>query len=62
VHIHPNNETTIYKFNGIEIPPLAEFTFYRNDRIKSQTYENNFLNLLDFKNVENNSNIELPSV
>lgn len=62
VHIHPNNDSSIYKFNGIEIPPLAEFTFYRNDRIKNKVYEENFPNGLDFKNVEHSPNIDLPTL
>ena len=31
VHIHPNNARGICKINGLEIPKLMEFTFYRKD-------------------------------
>jgi hypothetical protein len=62
VHIHPNNDSVISDFNGILIPPLAEFTFYRNDRITSKSKEKNYPNSLDFRNVKNNPDIELPAV
>jgi len=62
VHIHPNNASAIYDFDGIEIPPLAEFTFYRNDRIKSKNFQTNFPNNLDFKNVESYADVRLPII
>jgi Methyltransferase FkbM domain len=36
VHIHPNNCAPIYSTAGIEIPPVAEFTFLRRDRCTAQ--------------------------
>ena len=61
VHIHPNNDSPLYSHNGIDIPPLAEFTFYRNDRFIANGYEMSFPHKLDFKNVEKNNNIILPT-
>jgi hypothetical protein len=50
VHIHPNNEDGIDKRLGIEIPRTAEFTFLRNDRIKSKSKAKQFPHLLDNDN------------
>ncbi len=47
VHIHPNNDRKLQKLNGLEIPPLAEFTFLRNDRIGKRSYTKNFPHPLD---------------
>ncbi|MGH8252671.1 MAG: FkbM family methyltransferase [Steroidobacteraceae bacterium] len=33
VHIHPNNSSPLLKKSGLAIPPLAEFTFHRRDRM-----------------------------
>jgi hypothetical protein len=62
VHIHPNNYTELHSFNGIEIPPLAEFTFYRNDNNAIPSFENTFPHLLDSKNVKENPDIHLPQI
>ncbi len=62
VHIHPNNYSKLHIFNGIEIPPLAEFTFYRNDYNAMPDYEGNYPNILDSKNVEYNSDLNLPPI
>nr|WP_321356779.1 hypothetical protein [uncultured Draconibacterium sp.] len=50
VHIHPNNCFDISRFKGIEIPPVAEFTFLRNDRILSKHPQTKFPHSLDFDN------------
>jgi hypothetical protein len=50
VHIHPNNCFNISRFKGVEIPPVAEFTFLRNDRIVSKYPQTNFPHSLDFDN------------
>jgi len=34
VHIHPNNSSPLLKKGGMAIPPLAEFTFLRRDRLR----------------------------
>jgi hypothetical protein len=60
VHIHPNNCSKIVKYKDFEIPPVIEFTFLRKNRIKNFTYETQFPNKLDRKNVQNNDEIILP--
>ena len=50
VHIHPNNHFEIDIQFGLEIPNIAEFTFIRNDRIKSKKYQTKFPHELDFDN------------
>lgn len=59
VHIHPNNQATVLKLNGVEIPNLMEFTFLRNDRFKSNTFETQFPHVLDSDNTEHGS-LKLP--
>ena len=34
-HIHPNNCTTLKKVGGVNVPPLLEVTFLRNDRVRT---------------------------
>ena len=34
VHIHPNNSSRLMRKRGLAIPPLAEFTFLRRDRLR----------------------------
>ena len=53
VHIHPNNYCGIYDKFGVEIPKLAEFTFIRKDRIKSEEKSTYFPHRLDFDNTPN---------
>jgi hypothetical protein len=50
VHIHPNNCCGSVKSRGLEIPRIAEFTFYRNDRLRQQTYAQTFPHSLDRDN------------
>jgi hypothetical protein len=50
VHIHPNNIASSIKVRGLEIPQLAEFTFLRNDRVKSRTFATEFPHPLDRDN------------
>ena len=59
VHIHPNNCEPITRIRNLEIPNLMEFTFLRNDRIKSREYQNQFPHLLDSNNV-NSESVILP--
>lgn len=54
VHIHANNYCGIVKSKGVEIPKVAEFTFIRNDRIKTKTPQTNFPHPLDFDNINDN--------
>ncbi|MEM9283139.1 MAG: hypothetical protein AAGA96_15040 [Verrucomicrobiota bacterium] len=52
VHIHPNNRQPLLSKNGLSIPPLAEFTFYRNDRFITRKPAREFPHCLDFDNTE----------
>jgi hypothetical protein len=61
VHIHPNNCCGVNKRFGMEIPSVAEFTFYRKDKISSLVYETKFPNPLDFDNT-NKKSIFLPKI
>jgi hypothetical protein len=61
VHIHPNNCCGIKTKEGIEYPVVAEFTFYRKDRIKFSQKANLFPHPLDEENTLN-APIALPKV
>lgn len=60
VHIHPNNQSKVFKYKNFEIPGLLEFTFYRNDRISNEEFTLSFPHELDRKNVERKNDIFLP--
>lgn len=60
VHIHPNNCCGSINFNGLQIPRVMEFTFLRNDRIESSSYQKIFPNQLDHDNT-NNPTLVLPN-
>ncbi|MDH3419565.1 MAG: FkbM family methyltransferase [Gammaproteobacteria bacterium] len=49
-HIHPNNCCGSFRSAGLEIPRVAEFTFYRNDRIGHPVFCGNFPHVLDADN------------
>ena len=53
VHIHPNNCCGAVKKEELEIPRVAEFTFYRNDRIKNPSFADIFPHTLDYDNTDN---------
>ena len=64
VHIHPNNHGGYIKHNGIVLPRLLEFTFYRNDRLLSEESIKSikdFPNQLDQPNVPVKKDIYLSS-
>ncbi len=50
VHIHPNNAGGSVKIKDLEIPRVAEFTFYRNDRFSDYTYRRTYPDPLDRNN------------
>lgn len=51
VHIHPNNSSPLLKKGGLAIPPLAEFTFLRRDRLRGPPrYATQFPHPLDSDN------------
>jgi len=49
-HIHPNNCCGSFSSAGLEIPRVAEFTFYRNDRIEHPAFCGTFPHSLDADN------------
>ncbi|RYE22243.1 MAG: methyltransferase [Sphingobacteriaceae bacterium] len=59
VHIHPNNCCGTETKFGLEIPKMAEFTFLRNDRIKSREFATTFPHPLDVDN-EGKASLILP--
>jgi hypothetical protein len=59
VHIHPNNCNPLLNKSGLSIPPTAEFTFLRNDRIPNPKFSKVFPHPLDSDNTDN-SHIALP--
>jgi hypothetical protein len=50
VHVHPNNCCGSVKADGLELPRIAEFTFQRHDRIRSNGYRRTFPHPLDRNN------------
>ena len=60
VHIHPNNCCGSVTRHGLEIPRIAEFTFLRNDRIRSRAFRTTFPHPLDRPNVAK-APLDLPS-
>jgi hypothetical protein len=50
VHIHPNNCCGSLKFEGLEIPRVAEFTFLRSDRLMARSDAKIFPHPLDRDN------------
>ena len=50
VHIHPNNCCGSLKSRGLELPRVAEFTFYRNDRFSERKLCDRFPHPLDCDN------------
>ena len=62
VHIHPNNFEPIDSNNGIEIPMAAEFTFIRNDRFSTKSYQKSFPHNLDNDNSNERESILLPKI
>lgn len=51
VHYHANNCSPIYDFDGVTIPPTAEFTFIRKDRVKNIKGKATLPHSLDAQNV-----------
>ena len=52
VHIHPNNCSDPLNKGNLSIPPVAEFTFLRKDRIQNPSYVNTCPHPLDFDNTD----------
>ncbi|MEI6719645.1 MAG: hypothetical protein WCO67_02690 [Betaproteobacteria bacterium] len=53
VHIHPNNNRPLQNTGGLSIPPQAEFTFLRKDRMRSSSFATVFPHPLDGDNTAN---------
>jgi hypothetical protein len=64
VHIHPNNQGGHINYQGVVLPRLLEFTFYRKDRLNSKELIKSikaFPNPLDEPNVAGKKDIRLSS-
>ena len=59
VHIHPNNCCGSLKSGGLELPRVAEFTFYRNDMFSERRFCDRFPHPLDYDNTPK-STLVLP--
>jgi len=57
IHIHANNYCGTVKTMGVEIPKVAEFTFIRNDRVKTKSPQTNFPHPLDFDNINERATV-----
>ncbi len=53
VHIHPNNCCRLVRCQGLYIPRVCEFTFWRNDRIHNPRFARTFPHPLDADNTDN---------
>lgn len=60
VHIHPNNVSKVVEFNNIKVPPIMEFTFIRNDRIKKSEFTKFFPHVLDSRCIPTLNDVLLP--
>ena len=63
-HVHPNNSSDIIEVNRIQIPPVIEITFIRNDLI-SRCHSDHKITLphaLDRKNVPERDDIVMPDI
>lgn len=64
VHVHPNNYGGYINYQGVVLPRLLEFTFYRRDRLNSKECIKSikdFPNQLDQPNVPGKKDIRLSS-
>jgi hypothetical protein len=50
VHIHPNNDSGVVQYRGVQIPHLMEFTFLRKDRVGKPASCTRFPHPLDADN------------
>lgn len=61
VHIHPNNICDTINFKEFSIPPNIEFTFLRKDRVTGQEHVKSLPHPLDFRNINEKKDIQLPN-
>jgi hypothetical protein len=60
VHIHPNNCRRMSRMRGYLVPPVVEFTFHRNDRIKNAKPVTALPHALDARCVPDRPELILP--
>jgi len=60
VHLHPNNCRSSICMQGLEIPRVMEFTFFRKDRFRKHAYAKTFPHALDRDNTSN-PHLALPA-
>lgn len=60
VHLHPNNCCGLISRNGIDIPPVMEFTFLRRDRLRNPRPASRFPHPLDGINAPGKPPLVLP--
>jgi hypothetical protein len=61
-HIHPNNCCGSVKVDGLEIPRVAEFTFYNKRRVSKTKPRRNFPHVLDRDNFVTSRPLLLPEL
>jgi hypothetical protein len=61
-HMHPNNCSSIWEIDGVEIPRYLEITFIRNDRVKGVLSNNeiSFPHKLDKVNILDKEDVIMP--
>ena len=62
VHIHPNNYDQLSTVNGLEIPPVAEFTFLRKDRFTPCGLVESLPHPMDSDNAGHLPPLSLPAI
>jgi hypothetical protein len=60
VHIHPNNHSPAYHYNGVKVPSVLEFTFLRKDLVQTASHPLTFPHQLDCRNDTQQPDIVLP--
>ncbi len=60
VHIHPNNCFPATRCNGLQIPPLMEFSFLRKDRISTRESRTDFPHEFDRPSLMDRDDYALP--
>lgn len=61
IHIHPNNCCGVVRVDGIDIPPVMEFTFIKKELVNDGQYKQHFPDPLDFDNT-NRPSVILPNI
>lgn len=61
LHAHVNNCTSVHRYEGLELPPVMEFTFHRKDRSRHRAVATEFPHHLDRPNIRGRREIPLPA-